>query len=119
MDEVVFFHQPSGTAIVADLTQTFSDRFLRKHWGWWRFLARLDGSPRTRPARRLNGDCHSSTGRLRVERERRYLAGIASASSSPAASGHEPMGMPCSRSRFVGLERNGWRPLHCRRSAAC
>jgi hypothetical protein len=43
MDEVVFFHRPSGTAIVADLIQTFSDRFLRKHWGWFRFLARLDG----------------------------------------------------------------------------
>ncbi len=43
MDEIVFFHRPSGTAIVADLIQTFSDRFLRKHWGWFRFLARLDG----------------------------------------------------------------------------
>jgi hypothetical protein len=43
MDEIVFFHRPSGTAIVADLIQTFSDRFLREHWGWWRFLARLDG----------------------------------------------------------------------------
>jgi hypothetical protein len=43
MDEIVFFHRPSGTAIVADLIQTFSDRFLRKYWGWWRFLARLDG----------------------------------------------------------------------------
>lgn len=43
MDEIVFFHRPSGTAIVADFIQTFSDRFLRKHWGWFRFLARLDG----------------------------------------------------------------------------
>jgi hypothetical protein len=43
MDEIVFFHRPSETAIVADLIQTFSDRFLRKHWGWFRFLARLDG----------------------------------------------------------------------------
>lgn len=43
MDEIVFFHRPSATAIVADLIQTFSDRFLREHWGWWRFLARLDG----------------------------------------------------------------------------
>jgi transposase len=25
------------------LIQTFSDRFLREHWGWFRFLARLDG----------------------------------------------------------------------------
>jgi hypothetical protein len=43
MDEIVFFHRPSGTTIVADLIQTFSDHFLREHWGWWRFLARLDG----------------------------------------------------------------------------
>ena len=43
MDEIVFFHRPSATAIVADLIQTFSDSFLRVHWGWWRFLARLDG----------------------------------------------------------------------------
>ena len=34
---------PSGTAIIADLIQTFSDHFLREHWGRWRFLARLDG----------------------------------------------------------------------------
>lgn len=43
MDEIVFLHRPSATAIVADLIQTFSDRFLKKHWGFWRFLARLDG----------------------------------------------------------------------------
>jgi hypothetical protein len=43
LDEIVFLHRPSATAIVADLIQTFSDRFLREHWGFWRFLARLDG----------------------------------------------------------------------------
>jgi hypothetical protein len=43
MDEIVFLHRPSSTAIVADLIQTFSDHFLREHWGSWRFLARLDG----------------------------------------------------------------------------
>jgi hypothetical protein len=43
MDEIVFLHRPSATAIVADLIQTFSDHFLREHWGWLRFLARLDG----------------------------------------------------------------------------
>ncbi|HZZ88316.1 MAG TPA: DUF4336 domain-containing protein [Caulobacteraceae bacterium] len=43
MDEIVFLHRPSATAIVADLIQTFSDAFLRTHWGWLRFLARLDG----------------------------------------------------------------------------
>jgi hypothetical protein len=43
MDEIVFLHRPSATAIVADLIQTFDDNFLRENWGWWRFLARLDG----------------------------------------------------------------------------
>lgn len=43
MDEIVFLHRPSATVIVADLIQTFSDHFLREHWGMWRFLARLDG----------------------------------------------------------------------------
>jgi hypothetical protein len=43
MDEIVFLHRPSATAIVADLIQTFSDHFLREHWGAWRFLARVDG----------------------------------------------------------------------------
>lgn len=43
MDEIVFLHRPSATVIVADLIQAFSDRFLRKNWGFWRFLARLDG----------------------------------------------------------------------------
>jgi hypothetical protein len=43
MDEIVFLHRPSATAIVADLIQTFSDAFLRKHWRWFGILARLDG----------------------------------------------------------------------------
>lgn len=43
MDEIVFLHRPSATAIVADLIQTFSNAFLRTHWGWFAFLARLDG----------------------------------------------------------------------------
>ncbi len=43
MDEIVFLHRPSATAIVADLIQTFSDTFLRDHWGWFSFLARFDG----------------------------------------------------------------------------
>ena len=46
MDEIVFLHRPSATAIVADLIQTFGDAFLRKHWGWYGFLARLDGLTR-------------------------------------------------------------------------
>jgi hypothetical protein len=44
MDEVVFFHRPSRSVIVADLIQAFSDRFIREHWRWWqRRLARIEG----------------------------------------------------------------------------
>jgi hypothetical protein len=44
MDEIVFFHAPSSTAILADLSENFSDGFLRRQWSWWqRLLARFDG----------------------------------------------------------------------------
>jgi hypothetical protein len=43
MDEIVFCHRPSSTAIVADLMQTFSPEFLQRSWGRWSFLARLSG----------------------------------------------------------------------------
>lgn len=44
MDEIVFFHRASRTAIIADLIENFSDRFMHEHWSWWaRPLARLDG----------------------------------------------------------------------------
>ncbi len=44
MDEVVFFHRASRTAIFADLIEAFSEDFLQQHWRWWqRPLARLDG----------------------------------------------------------------------------
>jgi hypothetical protein len=35
MDEVIFFHRGSRTAIIADLSQTFSAEFLARHWPWW------------------------------------------------------------------------------------
>jgi hypothetical protein len=35
MHEVIFFHRASHTAIIADLSQTFSDGFLKSHWPWW------------------------------------------------------------------------------------
>lgn len=42
MDEVIFFHRASRTAIIADLSQTFSEQFLKRHWPWWmRPVARL------------------------------------------------------------------------------
>ncbi len=42
MDELIFFHRKSRTAIIADLSQTFSDEFLKLHWPWWmRCIARL------------------------------------------------------------------------------
>jgi hypothetical protein len=44
MDEVVFFHRPSRTVIFGDLSESFSDRFLRKHWpAPARWLARVWG----------------------------------------------------------------------------
>lgn len=44
MDEVIFFHRASRTAIIADLSQTFSDTFLKRHWPWWmRPIARRSG----------------------------------------------------------------------------
>jgi len=42
LDELIFFHRASSTAIIADLSQTFSDAFLKRHWPWWmRPIARL------------------------------------------------------------------------------
>ena len=42
LDEVIFFHRASRTAIIADLSQTFSEAFLKRHWPWWmRSIARL------------------------------------------------------------------------------
>lgn len=35
MDEVIFFHRASRTALIADLSQTFSETFLQRHWPWW------------------------------------------------------------------------------------
>ena len=44
MDEIVFFHRPSRTAILADLSENFSEEFLRSHWSWWkRRLAAVAG----------------------------------------------------------------------------
>lgn len=42
VEEVIFFHRVSRTAIIADLSQTFNEAFLRQHWPWWmRPIARL------------------------------------------------------------------------------
>jgi hypothetical protein len=35
MDELIFYHRASHTAIIADLSQTFSEAFLTRHWPWW------------------------------------------------------------------------------------
>ncbi len=41
LDEVTFFHRKSRTAIMADLSQPFSEHFLKQHWPWWlRWIAR-------------------------------------------------------------------------------
>ncbi|PQA85490.1 DUF4336 domain-containing protein [Hyphococcus luteus] len=42
MDEIAFFHKESRTAIFADLSENFSEAFLKEHWSWWaRPIARL------------------------------------------------------------------------------
>ncbi|HET6534656.1 MAG TPA: DUF4336 domain-containing protein [Sphingomicrobium sp.] len=44
LDEVIFFHRKSRTAIIGDLSQPFSEDFLEEHWPWWlRWLARRVG----------------------------------------------------------------------------
>ena len=44
MDEVAFFHRPSRTAILADLSENFGEDFLRAHWpAWQRWIAGLWG----------------------------------------------------------------------------
>jgi len=41
LDELIFFHRKSRTAIIADLSQPFSEDFLQRHWPLWqRWVAR-------------------------------------------------------------------------------
>ncbi|HEX4693116.1 DUF4336 domain-containing protein [Sphingomonas sp.] len=35
LDELIFYHRASRTAIIADLSQPFSEAFLKDHWPWW------------------------------------------------------------------------------------
>jgi hypothetical protein len=35
LDEVLFFHRPSQTAIIADLSENFDAEFLNRHWSSW------------------------------------------------------------------------------------
>jgi hypothetical protein len=42
LDEVEFVHLPSRTVILTDMSENFSEAFLRQHWKWWqRPIARL------------------------------------------------------------------------------
>ncbi|TYC51561.1 DUF4336 domain-containing protein [Rhodobacterales bacterium] len=44
VDELVFLHRASGTAIMADLSENFSQEFLKRHWKpWQRALANFMG----------------------------------------------------------------------------
>jgi len=44
LDEIVFFHRASGTAIFGDLVQAFREDYLQAKWKpWQRYLARLSG----------------------------------------------------------------------------
>lgn len=64
MDEIVFVHRPSRTAIVADLIQAFDEAFLQRHWSWWRRPWRSSAaSPPRIPARRAPGGAHLSAAR--------------------------------------------------------
>ena len=41
LDEIVFFHKASRTAILADLSENFSEHFLKENWKpWQRWIAR-------------------------------------------------------------------------------
>lgn len=41
MDEIVFFHRASQTAVLGDLSENFSDAFIAMHWkGWKRWVAK-------------------------------------------------------------------------------
>jgi hypothetical protein len=71
MDEIVFLHRPSATAIVADLIQTFSDRFSASIGGGGASWRASTASLRTRPARRSNGACRSSIAHPRASRAKR------------------------------------------------
>ena len=50
LDEIVFFHRRSRTALVADLIQAFDEAFLRTHWRGWKYpFARLGGIDASHP----------------------------------------------------------------------
>jgi hypothetical protein len=44
LDEILFFHRKSRSAIIADLSQPFSEDFPKRRWPWWlRWIARRAG----------------------------------------------------------------------------
>lgn len=44
LDEIIFFHKTSKTVIIADMSENFSEDFLREHWApWKRRIARMWG----------------------------------------------------------------------------
>lgn len=44
LDEIAFVHLPTGTAIFADMSEHFSESFLKRHWtGWQRWIANVWG----------------------------------------------------------------------------
>lgn len=44
LDELAFVHLPSRTVIFADLSEHFSEEYIRHHWTWWqRPIARVWG----------------------------------------------------------------------------
>lgn len=48
LDEMMFFHRPSRTVLLADLSEALSHEFLARYWApWQRFIARLWGITET------------------------------------------------------------------------
>ena len=44
MDEIAFVHEPTRTLILADLSENFSEDFLKRHWkSWQRVIAKAVG----------------------------------------------------------------------------
>ncbi|TFH87080.1 DUF4336 domain-containing protein [Billgrantia azerbaijanica] len=72
LDEVLFFHLPSRTALLADLSEALDHGFLRRHWApWQRAIARAWGiteSAGKAPLEVRLSTIHRRTARAAVQR---------------------------------------------------
>jgi hypothetical protein len=75
LDEVVFFHRPSRTCIMADMSEAFDAGFLRQYWvPWKRWIARLWGITADRAHAPLEVRLSVLNRRAAREKVRRMLA---------------------------------------------